>query len=57
VKTENNIELLIECKLLCNKVAVIAALITVLLAASPFVLHKQESIAQDQSSNFDQAQN
>lgn len=57
MKTENNIELLIECKLLCNKVVVIAALITVLLAVSPFVLHQEESTAQDQSSNFDQAQN
>jgi epsilon-lactone hydrolase len=52
VTTENNIELLIE-----RKVVVIAALITVLLAASPFVLHQQQGIAQYQSSNFAQAQN
>jgi epsilon-lactone hydrolase len=32
-------------------------MITLLLAASPFVLHQQKGIAQDQSSNFTQAQN
>jgi epsilon-lactone hydrolase len=52
VTTENNIELLIE-----RKVVVVAVIITLLLAASPFVLHQQQGIAQDQSSNFAQAQN
>ena len=44
-------------QLLCSKVVVIAVIITLLLAGSPFVLHQQQSIAQDQSSNFVQAQN
>ena len=57
VTTENNIDLLIERKLLCSKVVVVAALITVLLVASPFVLHQQQGIAQDQLSNFAQGQN
>jgi monoterpene epsilon-lactone hydrolase len=57
VTTDNNIELLYQRKLLYSKVVVIAVIITLLFAASPFVLHQQQGIAQDQSSNFIQAQN
>jgi monoterpene epsilon-lactone hydrolase len=57
VTTDNNIELLYQRKLLYSKVVVIAVIITLLFAASPFVLHQQQGIAQDQSSNFTQAQN
>jgi epsilon-lactone hydrolase len=57
VTTENNIELLNQHKFLYSKVVVVAVMITLLLAASPFVLHQQKGIAQDQSSNFTQAQN
>jgi epsilon-lactone hydrolase len=53
VKTENNIELLFE-----RKVVGVAIIIGLLLAASPFVLHQQQGISQDQSlSNFAQTQN
>jgi acetyl esterase/lipase len=57
VTTENNIELLYQRKLLYSKVVVVAVIITLFLVASPFVLHQQQGIAQDQSSNFAQAQN
>jgi epsilon-lactone hydrolase len=57
VTTENNIELLYQHKLLYSKAVVVSVIITLLFAASPFVLHQQQSIAQDQSSNFAQAQN
>jgi epsilon-lactone hydrolase len=57
VTTENNIGLLYQHKLLYSEVVVVAVIITLLLAASPFVLHQQQSIAQDQSSNFAQGQN
>jgi monoterpene epsilon-lactone hydrolase len=50
--TENNIDPLIE-----RKAVVVAIIITLLLAISPFVLHQQQGIAQHQSSNFAQAQN
>ena len=48
--TENKFELLDQRKLLYSKVVVVAALITAFLAASPFVLHQQQGIAQDQQS-------
>ena len=48
--TENKFELLDQRKLLYGKVVVVAALITAFLAASPFVLHQQQGIAQDQRS-------
>lgn len=51
--TEKDIELLIE-----RKVVGVAIIISLLLAASPFVLHQQQGIAQNQSSsNFAKAQN
>jgi monoterpene epsilon-lactone hydrolase len=53
VTTEKDIELLIE-----RKVVGVAIIISLLLAASPFVLHQQQGIAQNQSSsNFAKAQN
>jgi epsilon-lactone hydrolase len=57
VTTENNIELLCQRKLLYSKAVVVSVIITLLLAVSPFILHQQKGIAQDQSSNFAQAQN